>query len=523
MNFVAFKITNVIFHIFSVLLVFYLTYMTLNLPSMKDKYRGTTDDRTPVFIALLTATLFALHPIQTAAVSYITQRMAILAGMFSFAGIISYVKGAMNTGKKSFCWYAVSVLFFILAIFSKENAAMVLPVLVLYDFVFISSFRWSEFRKRFISIAGLGIIMGAAAAYYLHAGRLIGKIVTLSSNPYTAIETFGWSGMDIYWTPVGYILTEFRIVSRYIFLLFFPLPSNMVFDYSNAYPVSKDLFHPITTLFSLFFLLSIFFFSLRYIRKFPLISFGIIWYLITISLESFIAIGLDPYFEHRNYLPGYGLFLALSSLLLYADKPRVRVKKDTIVLVLALILSVLTFIRNGVWRDGMLFWEDVMKKVPNSARAHISLGFEYALKGMQDKAIEQYLTGLNLKPNLASARYDLGNAYIAKGLMDKAIEQFRIAINLKPDFILARYNLGLALSRKGVWDQAIEQYLIVIKSDPRRAGAHENLGVAYAKKGSLDKAIEHFKIAVTLSPQDPIYRDNLYKAYQMKKSKGKIE
>jgi hypothetical protein len=77
--------------------------------------------------------------------------------------------------------------------------------------------------------------------------------------------------MDIHWTPVEYILTELRVVSRYIFLILVPLPSYMVFDYSNAYPVSRDLFHPVTTVLSLFFIASIIFLSLRYIRKFPLI------------------------------------------------------------------------------------------------------------------------------------------------------------------------------------------------------------------------------------------------------------
>ena len=522
LNLVAFKITNIILHIFSALLVFYLTRLTLNLPSIKDRYGWSEDDRTPAFIALLTATLFLLHPIQTAAVSYMVQRMAVMAAMFSFAAMIMYVKGAVNTGRKSLYFYACSVLFLILAIFSKENAVMVLPLLILYDFVFISSFRWGEFRKRFIPIAVLGVILGSAAAYYFHIGGFIGKIVTLSLNPYKPIGTFGWSGMDIYWTPVEFVLTELRIVSRYIFLLLFPLPSFMVFDYSNVYPVSKDLLHPVTTLFSLCFLLLMFFCAVRYIKKFPLISFGIIWYLVTISLESFIAIGLDPYFEHRNYLPSYGIFLALPSLLVYVDKTAVRVKEGTVVLVLALVLSVLTFIRNGVWGNGMLLWEDAMKKAPNSARAHISLGFEYASRGLQDQAIEQYLIGLNLKPDVPTARYNLGNSYMAKGLMDKAIEQYRMAISIAPNVTRVRYNFGLALARKGLWDQAIEQYLIVIKSEPENAGAHENLGVAFAEKGLADEAIQQFKTAFSLNPSDQAYRDNLTNAYRLKKSGGRL-
>jgi protein O-mannosyl-transferase len=287
MNLFAFRITNILFHFISALSVFYLTYMTLILPSLRDKYRDIGDRKTPLYISLFVATLFLLHPIQTSAVNYITQRMAIMGALFSFAGIIFYVKGAIHSGKISLFSYALSMFCFILAIFSKENAVMVLPMLMLYDFVFISSFRWSEFRKRFIPIAVLVLILSLAAVYFLKAGSLVVKILTILSNPYQPVATYGWSGTHMHWTPVEHVLTEFRIVLRYIFLILVPLPSHMVFDYSNAYPLSKSLFHPITTLLSLVSLGFMVFFSLRYFKKVPLISFGIIWYLTTIFPRKF--------------------------------------------------------------------------------------------------------------------------------------------------------------------------------------------------------------------------------------------
>ncbi len=419
----------------------------------------------------------------------------------------------MNPGKKSILYYAGSALFFILAIFSKENAVMVLPALMVYDFVFISSFRWSEFRKRFIPIAGIGIILGTAVAYYFHAGGFIVKIITLFSSPHKPMGSYGWTGIDIRWTPVEYILTELRVISRYIFLVFVPLPSYMVFDYSSAYPVSRDLFHPITTLFSLFFIASMVFFSLRYIKKLPLISFGIIWYLITISLESFIAVGLDPYFEHRNYLPGYGLFLALSSLLIYTDRPGVRIKKEVIFAVVALLLFVLTLVRNGVWKEGTLLWEDVVEKSPDNARAHLDLGLAYKSKGMSDEAIQQYQIALNLKPNYAKAYNDMGNAYWSKGLHDKAMEQYRIALDLKPDYVEAHNNLGNAYLSQGLSDKAIEQYRIALDLKPAYAEAHNNLGNAYLSQGLHDKAIEQYRTALDLKPDYAEAHNNLDNAY----------
>jgi protein O-mannosyl-transferase len=539
----GFRITNIIFHVVSVFLVFYLTYTTLNLPAMRDKYGKSEDRRMPLYIALFTATLFSLHPIQTSAVNYITQRMAIMAGLFSFAGIIFYAKGAITSGKKYMYYYSMSVLFFILAIFSKENAVMVLPALMLYDFVFISSFRWSEFRKRFIPIVVLGMIIGLTAAYYLNAGRLMKEIMTLFSNPYQPMGTYGWSGAEIHWTPLEYILTELRVVSQYIFLILLPLPSYMVFDYSSAYRVSTDLFHPITTLLSFFFLVTIFILAIRYLKKIPLISFGILWYLITISLESFVALGLDPYFEHRNYLPGYGLFLAVASLFLYMDKLRVGIKKETIILSVALLLFVLTFARNGAWRDGTLLWADTVTKSPDnirarvnlgiaysekglvdeairefqdalrvrhdSAEAHFNLGIAYAKKGLAEKAIEEYTTTLKLRPSHADSHIYMGLAYFEKGETDQAIEEYKIALKMKPRKVKAHVNLGIAYGSKGLMDKAIEHFLAAIEINPELAEAHNNLGIAYAKTGSIDKAIEQFQIAVDLQPDYQSARNNL--------------
>lgn len=508
-NPVAFRITNIIFHIVSAALVFYLTYLTLTLPSMKDKYGMIGYDSIALYAGFFAATLFMLHPIQTSAVNYITQRMAVMAGMFSFAGVILYVKAAVTAGKKSVLYYALSALFFILAVFSKENAVMVLPALMVYDFVFISEFRWNEFRKRFVPIACLGIILGLAVAYYFKAGRFIGEIATLLSAPDKPIESRPWMGIDIRWTPVEYILTEFRVVSRYIFLILVPIPSFMVFDYSSAYPVSTGLFHPVTTLFAFLFLAAILIFSLRYLRRFPLISFGILWYLITISLESFIAIGLDPYFEHRNYLPAYGIFLALASLFVYSERLSPRVKKEVVVLAVALILSVLTFARNGVWRDGTLFWEDVVNKVPDNPRAHLDLGLAYMSEDLHDKAIEQYLIALNLKPHYAKAHNNLGNAYWSKGMPDKASEQYRIALNLNPEYAEAYNNLGNIYLSRGLFDKAVEQYRIALELNPDYVDAHNNLALAYKSQGQTDKALKKYQLA---ADQDP---DNAEARYQM--------
>lgn len=376
-----FRATNIALHIATSLAVFYLTYITLNLPAMKDNIK-----RNSVFISLAVGSIFMLHPIQTGVVNYLTQRMALMAAMFSFIGLIFYVKAALNKNKKALVYFFLSAFFFLLAVFSKENAVMAILIIPIYDFVLISSFDWKRFKNRFlvflILLAGIVVL----AIYKLNALKVAGELISSYSNINEPIKLFPWSGKDINWTPFEYLLTELRIVSRYIFLILFPVTPFMVFDYSDAYPVSRGIFNPLTTFFSLLFLSSLIFLSIKYIKRFPLISFGIMWYFITISLESFIVVGLDPYFEHRNYLPSFGIFLSLVSLFAYIPSFKFKIRKEVVLSLIILVLFLLTFTRNGIWEKEETLWTDTASKAPDNRRALLALSSLYLKNGEFYKA-----------------------------------------------------------------------------------------------------------------------------------------
>lgn len=582
MNLIAFRVTNIIFHIFSAILASYLTCITLNLPYIKDKYGKDWDGVIPVHISLTVAVLFLLHPIQAAAVNYITQRMAIMAAMFSFSGMILYIKGAINADKKSILYYALSAISFFLAVFSKENAIMVLLMLPVYDFIFISSFRWREFRGRFIILSVLGAALALIVVYNTHAVGIIKGIIAAFLGPTSPLDRYSWSGVDIHWTPLQYILTELRIVSRYILLIIFPNPASMVFDYSNAYPVSRDLFNPISTFLSLLFLASLLFFSLRYVKRFPLVSFGIFWYLVTISLESFIAIGLDPYFEHRNYLPGLGPFLAIASLLIYTGKFEIRIKKFgcrkfhwnlsgkselVILLAVAVVLFSLTFIRNGVWTREDLLWKDALDKSPENPRALITLSsinikerrfkeaeeylqragrikqltpeFEVAMlinkatlyketNGKQEAmAILEGLTSENSLPG--SWRGDVyfmaGEILREEGKLSEAKDYLEKAYKIKHDNPFLLISLGLISRSLGEIDRA-EGYLKgAVEMAPEQPVPHIELGDIYFMKGDMNKAEQYYRAVLHKKvgvPED-VKRRALLNLAQIKLARGEID
>lgn len=502
----VFRITNIVLHIVTGGLTFSLTYVTLNMPSMKDRF-----GKFSFMISTSVAVLYMLHPFQTTTVNYIIQRMALMAALFSFLGLFLYAKASLHTSRTSLFYYALSGLSFLLALFSKETSIMMLLIIPLYDFMFISSFNWKEFKKRLLPLLLIGLFVGIMAIWRLSALTTIDQIISVYMNMNAPIDKFPWTGADMNWTPIEYFLTELRIVSRYIFLILFPIPSYMVFDYSNAYPVSKGLFTPISTFVSFLFLASLLFLSLRYIKRFPLVSFGILWYLILISLESFIAVGLDPYFEHRNYLPVFGILLVLSSTIVCTDK--LKAKSKVIIFIFAvIILSVLTFMRNGAWTDEETLWKDVAEKVPDNRRALMSLSSAYIKQGKFSEA-EQYLRdALEIHPltpkskfqillNTASIYRDTNRRQEAREILNDLLSEESIS---KTDKSQIYFFLGEMEREEGNLDDA-KNYLekaVAYRIEQDNPRLLTSLGIVHFMLGNVREAESMFLSSLKIDQND---------------------
>jgi len=359
---VNFRLFNILIHILNVALVYMLAYRTMILQfgapeqqaykktyaSKKDKFTLTTENQA-FYVALLSSVIFALHPININAVAYIVQRMASLATLFVLLSLLCYISATQSGSRlKRPLLYTLSGLCVVAGIFSKENAVMAVPLIILYDYVFLSKFNRRVFIKKMLVIGGIGILCISLASYFLRLHSTFIGIARFFLNLNQPLTEKGWMAVDVYWTPLQHILTEFRVVSRYIFLIFFPLPRFLVFDWWG-FPVSQGITQPITTLFSILLVFPALIFSIWKIKRFPMLCFGILWYLVAISLESFFALGSDLYFEHRNYLPVAGLFIGIAGQVAISLWTRMKEKTVlAVILALCVVLGLLTFSRNFV-------------------------------------------------------------------------------------------------------------------------------------------------------------------------------
>jgi tetratricopeptide (TPR) repeat protein len=182
-------------------------------------------------------------------------------------------------------------------------------------------------------------------------------------------------------------------VLKYIQLLLLPINQNVDYDF----PISNSLFDPRTIL-SLLALLVLVGVAIKLFTTQRLISFGIFWFLATLSIESSIIPISDVIFEHRTYLPSFGFCIVLvSTLHHYFGENRQKLFMVTFAGIVA-GYALLTINRNLVWKTPTTLWSDVIKKSPNKARGYNNRGIMYNESKSYDLALNDFNKAIALQP-----------------------------------------------------------------------------------------------------------------------------
>jgi Tfp pilus assembly protein PilF len=388
---------------------------------------------------------------------------------------------------------------------TKEIAFTLPAMIVLYEVLFFKG----EIKSRVLSLVPFILTMLIIPASLIFSVDLDGGVGTP-----TRLAT------DM--PRLDYLFTEFRVIITYLRLIFFPVGQNLDYDY----PLYHSIFDPEVSLSFLALLtigLTVIYSFWRYRITQPLIKvifFGTAWFFATISIESSIIPIVDVIFEHRIYLPSLGIFLVISILLvMIIERCRQKWVEGAIylsVIVIALLLTGLTYSRNKVWNDELTLWQDVVNKSPGKARGITNLGVAYSEEGNLDRSIKYYKKAISVDPSYDLAYSNLGSAYFDKGFIDESIKEFRNAININPANADFYNNLGSAYLAKGFIGEAIEAYRNAVNINQSSAFSHYNLGCAYFDLGLIDEAIIAYRNAINIDPYYASAHYNLGGAYMKK-------
>ncbi len=484
----AFKAVNLLIHLLNGLLVGVLTVKLLLVFNQTRSLSNTT-------VSCLTAALWLIHPMQLSTVLYPVQRMTELACLFSLLVLIWYldIRRRLNQDRPLpvFGTIALSVSS-LLAVFSKENAAL-LPLFILLIESYFFKLETASVKQR----------------YYLFALLLVFCLLPVIAGGYylaTHVHaTFSGRDFDLY----ERLLTETHVMVFYLQNIIMPNLSEMSL-FLDGFPITRHFDQ--LTLICCIILLALLGIAVFSYKKAPILSFGLLFYFSGHLMESTV-IPLELAFEHRNYLPLYGLVLPIAY---YLVNSRILVSsnlKTLAGLLIVLILSITTWLRSEEWSDAMRFYASSVIDQPHSMRASIGMANVLLAQNQLSQARYFIERAERLAPKTAAPVIHHLVTYCATReinrvniLINKATR--RIATGLIDSYTIDIVN-KLQLLKKdnrcpAVSDEKLIQLTDSLLNNRRRGGPKNKLNLMHARSfnlaGNYTDAISYFRKAISQLP-----------------------
>jgi tetratricopeptide (TPR) repeat protein len=460
---------NLVIHLAAALLLFGLLRRALGRTRLAGEATG---------LALTSALLWVVHPLNTGAITYLYQRCESLMGAFLVA--TCYCALRAFAAERARVWSAAAVASCFLGAGCKETM-VVAPLLVLaLDALLVSDSCWAALRVR----------RGFYAALFLSWAWIALLVVTSGARADSV--GFGFAHVTLW----DYLRTQATGLVLYAKLVVWPAP--LVFDYGWPIPTRAMEWVP----HGLLVLAALSATALALLRRSPLALVGAWFFLILAPSSSVLPIATEVVVEHRMYLPGAALIL----LAVLGVRPLVRAAgrwgSAALVAVTALILGVLTFARNHDYESPERLWRVTLAEAPDNARAHYALADILRLDGRTPEALEHFLEAARLQPDEPFWRLNPGVLLLAQGEAQRAVEQLEAAARLKPDWALAHYNLGRALVAAARPLEAIEAFGAALELEPGWVEAGRGLGIAQSRAGREGAALDTLTAVLAALPGD---------------------
>ena len=482
----GYHFVNLSIHCLTAFFLFLFIYHTLNLPLIRTEY-----EETAYSIALLAALLWAINPIQVSAVTYIVQRMASMVALFYIMAMFFYLKGRTGDRRwKKLFFYGLTIVCGALAFGTKENAAMLPVSLFFYDVLLIRGIADKNIKR--ILKYGIIVAISVLAIGLLYIEDIANFSADYQKRPFTMVER---------------VLTQPRIIILYISLLLYPITSRLMLIHDVD--LSTSLLSPWPTLPAIILVILIVIAALRWSRKWPLISYCVLFFFINHLIEgSFIP--LELIYEHRNYLPSMLFFLPISMLLiqglrLYVDRKGLRLLIIMAVIFVIIVQGMTVYIQNNIYQDDISLWSDNKEKSPRLHTVRQNLATAYFIAGRLPEAFIEGQEALKsyqaAMPSKMSRTHGLlGEYYFKNNLYDQALTHYKESLKLDPSYHVINRRMSEIMLSKNKLQEAEHWIKRGLSVKPDSFTYHAILARILLNAGSPDRAISEAFKSLRLNP-----------------------
>ena len=445
----GFHLTNVVLHAFVVVLLY--AFVRVALVDVRTRTAATeagTPDRWWAFTA---ASLFAVHPLMSEAVGYVSGRSEVLCAVFFVSALLTaraaLLRGGWAWGGAALCWS--------LALLSKEVALLFPAVVFAYDYLLLPDSAARRRQRLWRLYLPCAVLLVAGAAYRL----------SRASGP-MSIDA-----------PLLNLWTQSIVMWRYVALAIAPVGQSIMHSVHRVSTLGDP--RAVLAVLGIVIVLA----GAVLVRRIsPLVAFGLFWFFAVIAPSSSLVALREGMAEHRAYLASAGLSIAavaIVSAMFLRSRASPRAGYAVILTVVLGVLGVLTLRRNEVWANPAELWREATVHAAGMWEPHYALADVLRESGDCGSAIPEYQLVVKMRPQHRDANTNLAICLAQTQRFVEADAALRRALEIDPGFARGYTNLGALALTIGDEDGARDAYQRAIEVDPDNVLARMQLARLY--------------------------------------------
>jgi protein O-mannosyl-transferase len=457
----GYHLTNLILHILSTLLLFWLF----------NRRTGA------VWKSAFVAAFFALHPLHVESVAWIAERKDVLSAFFWMLTLCLYV---YYTEKPVIQRYWLVIFSFICALMSKPMVVTLPVIMILLDY-------WP--LNRFESKKDNLILWQVKEKLPFFVLSAVFSIITIYAQHKPTAKYF--------YFPLSARLANAPVAfTAYLEKTFWPHNLAVFYPISDQLPAWQVLG---TAMLLIFVSVAV----IVMIKSRPYLFIGWSWYVITLlPVIGIIRVGDFAMADRYTYLSliGTGIMLGWGIPHVF---PNINIRKNILLPIGIIFIAILAFMTNkqcGYWKNSTILFNHALQVTKDNYLAYNNLGNALLDEGKYEEAVDRYNNALRIIPSYVLSYNNRGNAYTKLGQYQLAMNDCNEAIRLNPDDFLGYFNRGNVYKKIGQYQHALEDYNKAIRLNPDNSTIYFNRGNTYISLGQYQTAIEDFNKVILLNP-----------------------